>query len=134
MLKINDVIEYTAQGYANSETVGAVDSVTVFVPRMIVGERAKVKINYVKGNVAYGDVVELLDKSIHRVEPRCSHFGNCGGCTLSHMDYSEQLVFKRNKVASNICKIAKLDLDVLPCLGSEKTTCYRNKLSLPVSG
>ena len=134
MLRVNDIIEYTAQGYANSETVGVVDSYTVFVPRLIVGERAKVKINYVKGNVAYGDVVELLDKSAHRVEPSCSHFGNCGGCTLSHMDYSEQLVFKRNKVASNICKIAKLDLDVLPCLGSEKTTCYRNKLSLPVSG
>ena len=134
MLKVNDIIIYTAQGYANSETVGVVDSVTVFVPYMIVGEVAHVKINYVKGSVAYGDVVQLLERSVHRFEPMCSHFGSCGGCTLSHMDYGEQLVFKRNKVASNICKIAKLDLNVLSCIGSEKITAYRNKLSLPVSG
>ena len=134
MLKINDIITYTAQGYGNGETVGVVDNYTVFVPQLIVGEVARVRINYVKGNVAYGDVVELLEKSTHRVQPHCRHFGSCGGCTLSHMDYSEQLAFKRNKVANNISKIAKLDLDVLPCMGSEKITCYRNKLSLPVSG
>ena len=134
MLKVNDIIEYTAQSYANSETVGVVHNYTVFVPHMIVGEVARVKINYVKGTVAYGDVVELLEKSTHRVEQHCRHFGSCGGCTLSHMDYSEQLVFKRNKVANNISKIAKLDLDVLPCIGSKKVAGYRNKLSLPVSG
>ena len=134
MLKINDVIEYTAQGYANCETVGVVDGYTVFVPHMIVGEVARVRTNYVKGNVAYGDVVELLKGSAHRVTPYCAHFGSCGGCTLSHMDYSEQLVFKRNKVAANVSKIAKLTLDVLPCVGSSKIVGYRNKLSLPVSG
>ena len=134
MLKISDIIEYTAQGYGNSETVGVVDGYTVFVANRSVGESARVKVNYVKGNVAYGDVVELLETSPHRVQPHCPHFGSCGGCTLSHMDYSEQLAFKRNKVASNISKIAKLDLDVLPCVESDKTIGYRNKLSLPVSG
>ena len=134
MLKVNDVIEYTAQHYANSETVGVVDDYTVFIPHMIVGEVARVRINYVKGLVAYGDVVELLSQSAHRVQPSCAHFGSCGGCTLSHMDYAEQLVFKRNKVATNISKIAKLELNVLPCIGSRKTVGYRNKLSLPVSG
>lgn len=134
MLKINDVITYTAQDYANSETVGVVDGYTIFVPQLIVGEVARVKINYVKRNVAYADVVELLSPSPHRVEPTCAHFGCCGGCTLSHMSYSEQLIFKRNKVASNVCKLAKLNLNVLPCVASSKVTGYRNKLSLPVSG
>ena len=134
MLKVNDTITYTAQGYGNCETVGVVDNYTVFVPQLIVGERATVRINYVKGAVAYGDAVELLEQSIHRVKPVCAHFGSCGGCTLSHMDYSEQLAFKRNKVANNIAKIAKLDVDVLPCVGSQQVTGYRNKLSLPVAG
>ncbi|MCH5157243.1 MAG: 23S rRNA (uracil(1939)-C(5))-methyltransferase RlmD [Clostridiales bacterium] len=134
MLKINDVITYTATSYANSETVGVVDCYTVFVPHMLVGEVARVRINYVKGNVAYGDVVELVQRSANRVTPCCSHFGNCGGCTLAHMCYSEQLLFKRNKVVTNLLKIAKLDCNVLPCVGSSKITNYRNKLSLPVSG
>ena len=134
MLHINDVIEYTAQGYGNSETVGVVDGCAVFVAQMIVGEVALVRITYVKGNVAYGEVVKLLQPSPHRVKPVCSHFGKCGGCTLSHMDYDEQLVFKRNKVATNISKIGKLDVEVLPCVASDKMVGYRNKLSLPVSG
>ncbi|MCH5151629.1 MAG: 23S rRNA (uracil(1939)-C(5))-methyltransferase RlmD [Clostridiales bacterium] len=134
MLKVNDVVIYTAQSYANSETVGVVDCYTLFVPFMIVGETARVKINYVKGNVAYGDVVELLAPSAKRRKNACPHFGRCGGCALSHMNYAEQLEFKRNKVTSNLKKIAKLDVEVLPCVPSPKTVGYRNKLSLPVSG
>ena len=134
MIKANDTITYTASGYANAETVGSVDGYTVFVPQMIVGERAKVKLNHVKRNVAYGTVVELLDVSDQRVLPACPHFGKCGGCSLMHMSYREQLLFKQNKVAANLKKIGKIDVEVLPCAPSEKTCGYRNKLSLPVSG
>ena len=133
-MKVNDTIIYIAQDYANAETVGRVDGYTVFVPQMIVGERARVKINHVKGNVAYGTVAELLEVSDKRVQPQCKHFGKCGGCALMHMCYSEQLLFKQNKVAANLKKIAKIDAEVLPCVPSEKTCGYRNKLSLPVSG
>ena len=134
MLKINDLITYTAESYANSETVGVVDGYTVFVPQMIVGETARVRINYVKKGVAYGDVVELIEKSSKRVVPQCAHFGRCGGCALMHVNYDEQLLFKQNKVATNLKKIGKLDLEVLPCVPSERIYGYRNKLSLPVSG
>ena len=134
MLKANDTITYTAESYANAETVGRVEDYTVFVPQMIVGERATVKLNHVKGNVAYGTVVQLLDKSDKRVQPLCPHFGKCGGCALMHMCYCEQLLFKQNKVDANLKKIAKIEVDVLPCVPSEKTCGYRNKLSLPVSG
>ena len=133
-MKNNDVIIYTAEGYANAETVGRVDDYTVFVPQMIVGERAKVKLNHVKRNVAYGTVVELLKASDKRAKPLCPRFGKCGGCSLMHMSYSEQLLFKRNKVEANIRKLAKIDVEVLPCVPSDKTCGYRNKLSLPVSG
>ena len=133
-MKVRDTITFTATGYANSETVGVVDGYTVFVPQMIVGETARVKINHVKKSIAYGTVVELIAPSDKRVTPTCPHFGRCGGCTLMHMCYNEQLSFKQNKVAANLKKIGKLDVDVLPCVPSAKTCGYRNKLSLPVSG
>lgn len=134
MLKINDVITYTAESYSNAETVGVVEGYTVFVPHMIVGESAKVRINYVKKSVAYGDVVEIITQSPNRVQPKCRHFGKCGGCALMHMTYAEQLAFKRNKVDNNLKKIGKLTCDVLPCQSSNAILGYRNKLSLPVSG
>ena len=134
MIRTNDIITYTAQGYANAETVGVVDDYTVFVPQLIVGERARVRVNHIKRNIAYGTVVQLLECSDKRVEPVCPHFGKCGGCALMHMCYSEQLAFKQNKVASNLKKIGKLNVEVLPCVPSDKTCGYRNKLSLPVAG
>lgn len=134
MLKQNDKITYTAQGYSNAETVGVVDGYTVFVGGMMIGETATVKITYVKKSVAYGEVVEILTPSPSRVTPPCLHFGKCGGCSLMHMTYEEQLKFKTNKVANNIKKLAKLDVNVLPCVPSMLTLGYRNKLSLPVAG
>ncbi len=134
MLKQNDKITYTAQGYANAETVGEVDGHTVFVGGLIVGETATVKITYVKRNVAYGEVVQVLTPSPDRVMPKCRHYGKCGGCSLMHMSYAEQLKFKTNKVITNLKKIAKLDVKVHDCVPSTLTFGYRNKLSLPVSG
>lgn len=133
MLKVNDMLTYTAQAYSNSETVGAVDGYTVFVPNLIVGEVARVKVNYVKKNVAYATAVEILQRSALRISPPCPHFGKCGGCSLAHIDYNEQLIFKRNKVANNLKKLY-CDVPVLPCVASPKTLGYRNKLSLPVRG
>ena len=133
-MRVNDIVTYRAEGYANSETVGTVEDCTLFVPLLIVGETARVRVNYVKKNVAYADVLEILHASPLRVSPPCSHFGKCGGCSLAHLAYDEQLVFKRGKVAANLKKIAKLDVDVLPCVPSPLTVGYRNKLSLPVRG
>lgn len=130
----NKKIVYTAQAYANAETVGASDGLTVFVPQMIVGEEAVVRLNYVKKNVGYGQVEEILQPSPQRVVPQCKNYGKCGGCSLMHMSYTEQLAFKRNKVENNLKKLGGLQVDVLPCVPSPKTLGYRNKLSLPVRG
>lgn len=134
MLKINDIIQFNAQGYADSETVGEYNGYTVFVRGLIVGEQAEVKINHVKRNVAYGEVVRVTRSVPQRVKPHCVHYGTCGGCSLMHMSYAEQLAFKRNKVERNLRKIGAVNVEVLPCVPSPLTTGYRNKLSLPVSG
>lgn len=134
MIKQNDVINYTAQDYATCETVGSCDGVTVFVPFLIKGEQARVKVNYVKKNVAYGDALEVICASDKRVTAPCSHFTQCGGCSLMHMTYAEQLVFKSSKVESNLRKIARINVKVPPCAPSPHVLGYRNKLSLPVSG
>ncbi|MBQ8505090.1 MAG: hypothetical protein IJ492_02380, partial [Clostridia bacterium] len=134
MLQQNKKITYTAQHYSNAETVGVVQDTTVFVPYMIVGEVATVRVDYVKRSVAFGTVEKVLKCSTKRVKPPCKHFGKCGGCALMHMSCDEQLVFKTTKVRNNLAKIGKLNCEVLPCVASPKVLGYRNKLSLPVCG
>lgn len=134
MLKVNDTIEFIAKDYCDEGTTGEYEGYRIFVSDAIVGEKALVKINHVKRNVAYGNVIKILIPSEKRVKPQCSLYGKCGGCSLMHLDYSEQLVFKRNKVERNLRKIGNIFADVLPCVASPKVVGYRNKLSLPVSG
>lgn len=136
MLTKNSTAEYTALYYTDAETVGTIDGTTVFVPQMLVGEKALIRIDFVnvKKNVAYGTVARLIVSSPARQIPPCSHFGKCGGCALMHMNYAEQLCFKQNKVCSNLKKIGGLHCSVLPTVASSKTLGYRNKLALPIRG
>ncbi len=41
------------------------------------------------------ELVELLESSAHRVDPRCPHFGNCGGCSMQHIDADHQVRLKQ---------------------------------------
>lgn len=134
MIKQDDILTYTAEAYGNAETVGKVNGVTVFVPEMIVGEKALVKVTYAKGNVAYATVQKLLTVSPKRRSAKCNNFGKCGGCSLMFMEYDEQLRFKQNKVRQNLDKIGGLNVEVAECGKSPAEFFYRNKLSLPVRG
>jgi 23S rRNA (uracil1939-C5)-methyltransferase len=70
----------------------------VFVAGVIPGEEALVDVRRGRRNMLYGQVVELLVKSPHRVEPRCPYFGACTGCQWQHIDYGYQLELKRDAV------------------------------------
>jgi 23S rRNA (uracil1939-C5)-methyltransferase len=68
----------------------------VTVPFTIPGERVRVSLDPSRKGSA--SLVEVLRSSPHRVEPRCSHFGVCGGCTWQHIAYPEQLRLKTDLV------------------------------------
>jgi len=44
---------------------------------------------------ADGQLVRVLEPAKERVEPRCPHFGTCGGCQYQMMEYEEQVDIKR---------------------------------------
>ena len=50
-------------------------------------------------------VVEVLRASPDRVEPRCRHYGVCGGCSLQHLDHAAQLTAKGRVVAEALDRI-----------------------------
>ena len=129
----NDILTVTCSALGTQgEGVARKNGVTLFVPRLLPGERAEVRVLKVKGNIAYARVEELLTPAELRVRPRCAVFGRCGGCQLQHLKYHMQLKFKTGLVKDAFRKIAGLDVDVSACERSEKEYGYRNKLQLPV--
>lgn len=57
---------------------------TLFITGLLPGERAEITLTEDKRQYARGQVKRRLNASPERVEPRCPHFGVCGGCQQQH--------------------------------------------------
>ena len=87
------------------EGIGHIDGMAVFVKDTAPGDVAKIKIIKAKKNYAYGRLVELITPSTYRVEPICPHARKCGGCTIMHVSYEKQLLWKQDKVMNCLKRI-----------------------------
>lgn len=118
----------------NGEGVGRQEGFTVFIPGLLPGERARVKIQEIKKSYATGAIQELLTKSPDRTEPRCPIYEACGGCQLQHMTYESQIRAKRQQVVDALTHIGGFpkSLRVEETLGAKNPWNYRNKMQFPV--
>lgn len=106
----------------------------VFIPYAAPGDIADVKLDRRKISYAEGHIERLLKPSDERVEPRCRHFGVCGGCKWQHIGYEHQLRHKQQQVADALERIGKVELpEQERILGSENIFNYRNKMEYTFS-
>mgnify|MGYP001641032601 FL=1 len=123
----------TATGYSEDGAgVTRINGIVIFVPGLLNGEETEIGITKMKKNYGYGRIIEILKPSIHRVNPICSVYKQCGGCQLQHMDSNEQNTFKENKVKDCFHKIAGMDVEIQPIIKVEPHWNYRNKVQIPV--
>lgn len=123
----------TIEGYSGEGAgVARIDGRVVFVQGALRGEVCRILIVKVLKNLAFGKVLEVLERSKMRVEPDCPNFPRCGGCTYRHMDYAEELSLKRERVQENLRRIGGSDVQVEEILGGAVTDSYRNKAQFPV--
>jgi 23S rRNA (uracil1939-C5)-methyltransferase len=117
----------------HGEGIGDYEGFTVFVDGALPGEVVTASITEVRKNFARAEVVSTEKISPHRVTPPCPVFGRCGGCQLMHLDYSQQLETKRQRVVDALERIGKIfDVPVPACVPSPSPLSYRNKIQLPV--
>lgn len=114
---------------AEGNSIARVDNMVVFIPYGAPGDVATVRLVRKKHSYAEGRIERLETPSAIRVEPRCAHFGLCGGCRWQHLPYEFQLECKRRQVVDCLDRIAKVPHpEVAPALGSESIWDYRNKM------
>lgn len=106
----------------------------LFVPFTAPGDLVDVQLGKSRSSFAEGRVVKILEPSPHRVEPRCRHFGTCGGCKWQHVPYTMQLAMKERQVYDQLERIGKIELkDRRSILGSKEIFEYRNKMEYTFS-
>jgi 23S rRNA (uracil1939-C5)-methyltransferase len=69
----------------------------IYVPFTLPGERVVITL---KPGEDRGALLDVLSPSPNRVAPVCSYFGDCGGCSLQHMEAGAYLAWKREQVAA----------------------------------
>lgn len=107
---------------------------TVLVSGAVPGDVVNARVKKAKSKYFEAEAVEILEKSPYRVEPKCIHFGVCGGCKWQNLSYEKQLDFKESEVVNNIRRIGGIDgFETLPILGSDEQYFYRNKMEFSFS-
>jgi 23S rRNA (uracil1939-C5)-methyltransferase len=119
---------------AEGNALARVDNLVVFVPMLIPGDVVDIRVIKKRKKYLEGKVVKFHEYSPDRIEPRCKHFGVCGGCKWQHLPYNLQLKFKEKQVRDNLTRIGKIDLpEIKPIVGSSEIFMYRNKLEYTFS-
>ena len=102
----------------------------LLVPGAVTGEILRVQIVAERGAARIAEVVRVESPSPRRAEPRCPHFGACGGCLFQHLDYGTQLELKERhlKRALEEAGLPDAAAAVKPITASPALYGFRNKM------
>ncbi len=108
------------------------DGKAVFIDAALPGE--EVAFEYLATHRKYdeGRVTGVLRPSRDRVEPKCPHFGVCGGCSLQHMAAAAQIGSKQQVLLDNLQHIGKVEPAMLLDPLTGPVWGYRTKARLGV--
>ena len=105
------------------------DGRVVFVPRTAPGDEIRVRITSRKPRWAKGQLRDLLVPSPDRVSPSCPYYEECGGCTLQHIAYAQQLHWKGATVREALKRIANVDITLPGVVPSPNERNYRSRVT-----
>jgi 23S rRNA (uracil1939-C5)-methyltransferase len=119
-------LDLDANGVARSE--GKV----MFVRGALPGETVLATVVRSKPRFDVAQVVAIERESVMRVEPRCPHFGTCGGCSMQHLEPRAQLAIKQRALEDSLWHLAKLRPQTVlrPIAGPDFGYRYRARLSV----
>jgi 23S rRNA (uracil1939-C5)-methyltransferase len=113
----------------DGEAVVRYGQYVLFVSGAIPGEKAVIEVVSTGPRYGRARLIRVVHPSPERVEPRCRHFGICGGCSWQHMAYTEQLRWKERLLESTLeHAVGDRHLLIRPIIGMEDPWGTRNKV------
>ena len=116
--------------------IAAVDGKKVFVAGALTGETVRFVRRKRRRNFDEAELLEVLNESPERVEPRCAVYGTCGGCSLQHQSLERQREIKFAALKDAFSRIARLEperwYEPLAAAGEGGGWHYRRRARLAV--
>jgi len=110
------------------------DGRAVFIPYALPDEELLIWLVEEKERYARGEIIEIIKPSPLRIQPRCPHFRDCGGCHYQHISYEEQLKIKESIFIDQLERMGKIiDPPVKEIVPSPMVWNYRNQIQLHIS-
>ena len=134
-VQIGDVVPLTVEQLGlNGDGLCRINNYVIFVPGALPDEDVEVEIVSAGRKHGRGVLTSVETPAESRVDPRCQHFGECGGCQLQHLDYQAQLRFKTEAILSRLQHtLEREDVPVATCLGPSDPWGQRNRIALQVT-
>lgn len=128
-----NIKELTKKGHGLGTTIGETEKL-VEVPFALPGDKVQACLHRRKSGVYTSKLEEIISPSPLRIEPRCVHFGTCGGCKFQNMSYSDQLRMKQEKINSLFSSLIPENVVIRPIVACDPPWAYRNKMEFTFSG
>ena len=125
-----EIIDTASKG----KSVAKHDGRAIFIEGGVPGDVCDITVFKRRKKYWEARIEKIHTYSEKRTEPKCEHFGTCGGCKWQNMKYESQLSFKQNEVLNNLKRIGGIDLPLhQEIIGSENKYFYRNKMEYTFS-
>ena len=125
--KIFESLEILDIGSKGQSIAKSKDGIVLMVKNGVPGDIVDIKTYRKKKNYFLGNIINYRAYSKHRIEPKCAHFGLCGGCKLQNISYDFQTKLKENKIKHSLNKLFQ-NINIEPILKCKDQFNYRNKL------
>ena len=125
--KLFESVEILDIGSKGQSIAKSKDGIVLMVKNGVPGDIVDIKTYRKKKNYFLGNIINYRAYSKHRVEPKCAHFGLCGGCKLQNVSYDFQTKLKENKIKHSLNKLFQ-NINIEPILKCKDQFNYRNKL------
>lgn len=119
----------------NGEGIGYIDRKIIFIKGALIDEEVEVEITKQTRSFYEGKLLKVITPSTHRVVPTCRSVEQCLGCSLLHLKYDSQLMYKKEAIRESIRKYTRYDLDKTvfkDVIASHKQEGFISSVNVPV--
>jgi 23S rRNA (uracil1939-C5)-methyltransferase len=108
------------------------DGKAIFIDGALPGEIVTYSPYKKKPSYEFAQLISIEKSSAVRTDPRCRHYGVCGGCNMQHAEFSAQVASKQRILEDNLARIGKVIPEILlpPIYGPEWGYRQRARLSV----